>query len=178
MRNPSPVLRGSTTALGLAPALAVLLVTGQVLELLGVGVFLWVGRPLVCANAAADLWMFSILLGIYTLWVLGALRGGWSWATGGGLTVAGAGVFLRIVVEWPQMLAQTPLAVRSPPEPYGTALVLGRALGIAARVRPGVRRRRRRRRSAATEVGARVDASALTARATPGATSQRARRAP
>jgi hypothetical protein len=127
-------LAGSTTSLGFAPALVMLVLAGYVLDLFWwTGLMFWrLPGPIGLTNLLGNAWLVGTVVVCYVAWVLALARQWVTGATGAGFAVAASGLFLRIVVELPSSIAQVSLAEMQPPQPYATVLPLGRDLGLIA----------------------------------------------
>ena len=129
-----PARWGATTTLSFVPALVSLWIANYLFILLGVGWLLnlhWHG-DICIANQVANTWCLGVAAAAYTVWILAVARQWVTVATGGGFVVLAHGLILRIVVEFPQCMAQITLSETLPPEPYATVLPLGRTFGLVA----------------------------------------------
>lgn len=129
-----PARWGATTTLGFVPALVSLWLASYLHLLLGTAWMLqirWFGAWHL-EHQFLNTWLLAVAAAAYTAWIFAVARHWITTATGGGLVVMAHGLILRIVVEFPASVVQTPLSGARPPEPYATLLPWGRAFGLVA----------------------------------------------
>ena len=123
-------LRSATTSLGFVPAFVGVYVAAKMYEYLTVStMFVLVGQTSL-REPIINTWCLGILLASYVPWVFALSRGWVTGATGGGFVIAAYAFGLRLIAEWPYAWAQMPWHELPPPEPYGTILLVSRAVGL------------------------------------------------